>query len=228
MVNLPANGEAMVEAGVRELLAEACATVNVHTLQPGPTGYSSRLWLAETDEGPLLVRLPLRSRDPESLRGMLVATRLASEAGITTVRYRAFCPNTPLGPALIQEYRPGGRATEFLKRHPEELDRVASTVGLWTGMLHRIQRTLFGGILGVSTHATWAQQVKLRVADALKEIDAGVLPVKTEEILAAFERAIGELPKINRASLVHADLYFDNVLVHENKAACLLDFEHAY
>lgn len=63
---------------------------------------------------------------------------------------------------------------------------------------------------------------QLRVMQALQELD-----VNAPQIRAAFERAISALPDIPYASLVHADLYFDNVLVHEGSAVCLLDFEHA-
>jgi len=222
---MPTNDELIVEACVRQLLAEA--GINMAALRPGPSGYSSRLWLAETDEGPLLIRLPLRNRDPDYLRSMMAATELASEAGIPTVRYRAFCPDTPLGPVVVQEYRPGERATDYLKRNPKELARIASAVGHWVGLLHRIQGPFYGGVLGVPAYETWAVQARVRVMAALRGLDADVLPASTEEILAAFEHALGALPNIPNASLVHADLYFDNVLVHERGAVCLLDFEHA-
>ena len=213
---------------VRGLLLDACKTTQVLSLRPGPSGYSSRLWLAETDEGPLLIRIPVRSVDHEHLRSMIVATRLASETGVPTVRFRAFNPNTRLGPVLIQEYRPGERASEFLKRNPERLKRISSTVGHWIGILHQADRQRHGGILGGPLFPSWAAQVKARVADALEQIDTSCLPDAGPQIIGAFEKAIGSLPDSQSASLVHADLYFDNVLVHDNEAVCLLDFEHAY
>jgi aminoglycoside phosphotransferase (APT) family kinase protein len=214
-------------AAVHRVLLETCKNIRVHSIRPGPSGYSSRLWLAETDEGRLLIRVPVRSRDAEHLRGMIAATRLASEAGVPTVRFRAFSPDTPLGPILIQEYRPGERASEYLKRHPEQLAEISSTVGHWVALLHTIEAKEFGGPLGVPVFRSWKAQVQTRIGEALASVDPNALPDSIERIRAAFENAVADLPGTPSISLVHADLYFDNVLVHKDSAVCLLDFEHA-
>ena len=84
---------------VSRVLMESCGNITVSSLDPGPSGYSSRMWIARTDEGALLIRIP-------------------------TVRFKAFSPDTPLSPVLVQEYRSGERASDFLKKTPNEPDLV--------------------------------------------------------------------------------------------------------
>jgi aminoglycoside phosphotransferase (APT) family kinase protein len=213
---------------VRRVLVDACRGIRVQSLRPGPSGYSSRMWIAETDEGSLLVRVPLRNRDAQHLRSMMVATRLASEAGVPTVRFRAFSPDSHLGPVLIQEYRAGECASEFLQRNPSQLANVASTVGHWIGLLHQASPQHYGSVLGVPSFSSWAEQVRARFTSALEQLADSALPQSATIISAAFEKAIRNLPPAASIALIHADLYFENVLVHAGSAACLLDFEHAY
>jgi aminoglycoside phosphotransferase (APT) family kinase protein len=213
---------------VRQLLVELCGVKRIASLGPGPASYSSRLWLADTDEGPLLVRVPQRTHDPEYVRAALVATRIASEASIPTVRFRAYEPRSSLGlPVVIQEYRPGEKAEDALHRGDAKLSDVATTLGTWLGILHGIGSEHFGSVLASSTLTDWPSAVRARVVAALGALEAEQLPAGRDVITSAFERALGALSGTEPASLVHADLYLDNVLVEQGRAAALIDFEHA-
>ncbi|HEV2778228.1 MAG TPA: aminoglycoside phosphotransferase family protein [Actinophytocola sp.] len=214
---------------VRAVLAEVCETTRVYSVAPGPRSYSNRLWLAETDEGRLLVRIPGRTDDAEVVRASVVATRMAAEAGIPTVRFRAFAPRTLLGlPVVVQEFRPGGKASDALRRGEVELGELAATLGDWVGRLHRLRRTRFGAVTDPHGDETWAGTVRTRVGTALAGLGEQALPASRAQIESAFDTALADLVGAEPASLVHGDLYLDNVLVDRGRAGALLDFEHAH
>jgi aminoglycoside phosphotransferase (APT) family kinase protein len=214
-------------AAAAEVLALACPGVRVDEIRPGPSGYSSKLWLAETDEGPLLVRFPQRNRDPRALRSMVLAARLANQAGVPTVRYRGFAPDSPHGPAIIQEFRRGERASDVLKREPDRLGLVSETIGDWLGRIHGVHAERFGGLLSERQDVDWHAAATEKVRHALAPLAPDQLPASAATIRQAFADAIARTPLEQPASLVHGDLYFDNVLLDRGKAVCLLDFEHA-
>jgi aminoglycoside phosphotransferase (APT) family kinase protein len=222
-----AAGAEQTARAVLEVLEDACPGLRVDAVRPGPSGYSSKLWLAQTDEGPLLVRIPVRDPDAQRVRSMIEATRLASAAGVPTVRFKAFAPQSRLGPVLVQEYRAGERASDFLKANPGALASVAEAAGRWAAILHGVQRPAFGDVLETVTFPEWPNCVTARAARALHAVPADALPQSRAVIEQAFERAMADLPTDTAASLVHADLYLDNILVEGGRPVCLLDFEHA-
>ena len=71
----------VTEAQARDAVAEACPTTRIVSIESTTLGYTSRQWLARTDDGDLLVKFPAQNRDPERTRAMIYATRLASEVG---------------------------------------------------------------------------------------------------------------------------------------------------
>ncbi|WP_306747962.1 phosphotransferase family protein [Saccharothrix yanglingensis] len=213
---------------VAAVLAELCPTTAVSSLQPGPASYSNRLWLAETDEGRLLVRVPGRTDDPEYVRATLTATRLAGEAGVPTVRYRAFAPTTRLGlPVVVQEFRPGENAATALRRNGADLRHLAGRLGEWVGLLHGVRRDTFGAVTDSGGGHSWSEAAAEDVRRVLAAVDEDLLPAGRGAVESAFHRAIGELGPTGPASLVHGDLYLDNVLVDRGTPSALLDFEHA-
>jgi aminoglycoside phosphotransferase (APT) family kinase protein len=233
-VSIPSNGNPsdlseLDAEGVRVILETLCPATEVTGVRTGPGSYSNRLWIADTDEGELLVRVPGRNADPEYLRGSLVASRMAAEAGIPVTRLRAFAPSTVIGrPVVVQEFQPGERATDVLKRDPDAVTGLATTLGHWIGTLHGIRREEFGGVLGPGSGTDWPALVRSRVSGALAELDRDALPEDAVQIERVFEALLAETPDGGQASLVHGDLYFDNLLVRDGRATCLLDFEHAH
>jgi aminoglycoside phosphotransferase (APT) family kinase protein len=214
---------------VAAVLAEVCPTTEVSSIQPGPLSYSNRLWLAETDEGRLLVRIPGRTKEPEYVRATVTATRMASEAGIPTVRYRAFAPTTRIGlPVVVQEFRPGENAATALRRGGASLRQLAGRLGEWIGVLHGIRRDTFGTVTGPGGGYSWGEVVAGEVGDILSTVDTQLLPASRAAVESTFRRAIGQLGPTGPASLVHGDLYLDNMLVDGGAPSALLDFEHAH
>jgi aminoglycoside phosphotransferase (APT) family kinase protein len=207
---------------VEAVLAELCPSTQVAGLRIGPESYSNRLWLAETDEGDLLIRIPGRSTNPEKLRNAIVASRLASEAGVPSPRFRAFAAATKLGhPVVVQEFRPGERAS----RRSFEPEALGRTLGDWIGRLHSIRGGKFGSILETRDARPWGQVVLDRVEQMLADLPEASLPSSFVSVTAAFSRLA--VVQAEPSSLVHRDLYLDNVLIHEERGTCLLDFEHA-
>lgn len=218
--------ETVTAAEIRRVLEDLCPSTAVLMIHPGAPSYSSRLWRAETDEGDLLVRIPGRTSDPEVLRGALVATRLASEAGVPVPRLRAFAPNTSIGhPVVIQEYAPGARV-EGDRLDPATEEMLGRTLGGWIGRLHAIRRASFGPVIGPGDHGTWGSVVARRVDAMIAAVPAASLPAGADEIRSTFARMGGSV-EVEGAALTHGDLYLDNVLVRDGRPSCLLDFEHA-
>jgi aminoglycoside phosphotransferase (APT) family kinase protein len=104
----------VTEAQARDAVAEACPTTRIVSIESTTLGYTSRQWLARTDEGDLLVKFPARDPDPERTRAMIYATRLASEVGVPVVRFRAFLPESRATgtPVVVQEFVAGERASD--------------------------------------------------------------------------------------------------------------------
>jgi aminoglycoside phosphotransferase (APT) family kinase protein len=205
------------------VLAEVCPMTSIGAIHAGPRSYANRLWRVETDEGDLLVRVPGRTVDPNVLRGALVASRLAHEHGIPTSRFRAFAPTTRLGrPIVVQEFGPG----ELVSDSGLDLRDVGSTLGEWVARLHSIRRARFGPVLRTTDDRSWGTIVTAQVTSMLSELKDEVLPAPRDTIRAAFapyESVVGE----RTSTLTHGDLYLDNLLAHEGRLSCLLDFEHA-
>jgi len=209
-------------ADIVAVLAEVCPSTVVRHVHPGPQSYANRLWRAETDEGDLLVRVPGRHRDPEIFRAAMVASRIAHEAGVPTSRFRAFAPTTKLGyPIVVQEFGPGERAS------PDTIDAttLGRALGDWVGRLHSIRRPLFGSVLDTNDERPWGMVAFARVQSLLAALPPDVLPAGRDVIAAAFARYRAIVT--DGGSLTHGDLYLDNVLVHDGRPSCLLDFEHA-
>jgi len=64
-----------------------------------------------------------------------------------------------------------------------------------------------------------------RVEHMIANLPAASLPTSFVSVTAALSRLA--VVQAETSSLVHRDLYLDNVLIHEGRGACLLDFEHA-
>ncbi|GAA2683026.1 MULTISPECIES: aminoglycoside phosphotransferase family protein [Actinosynnema] len=220
--------DAVTAEEVEAVLAELCPTAVVSSVRAGPHSYSNRLWLAGTDEGELLVRVPGRTTDPEYVGATLVATDLAADAGIPVVRFRAFSSSTGLGlPVVVQEYRPGESATAALRGERSDLARVAGVLGGWVGALHGVRRAGFGPVTSAGDARSWAEVADGQVRGALSRLPGEMLPAGRAPVEAAFGRVLDELGSAGEPSLAHGDLYLDNVLVDGGRPTALLDFEHA-
>lgn len=212
---------------ILQVLGELCPTTAVARIHPGPPSYSNRLWRAETDEGDLLVRVPGRTTDPEVLRGAMIASRIASDAGIPTSRFRAFAPVTGLGlPVIVQEFCPGERASpDAASPGAIGLESLGATLGDWVGRIHAVRRDRCGAVAGPTDERPWGAIAIERVERMLAALPEAELPAAPGRIRAAFAR-FAEVTA-GAASLTHGDLYLDNLLVRDGRLSCLLDFEHA-
>jgi aminoglycoside phosphotransferase (APT) family kinase protein len=156
---------------IREALSEACPTVAIAAVADATSGYTSRQWLAETDEGRLLVKIPMRIPDPEHMRRMIVATRLASEQGVPVIRYRGFLPHSAAtGTAVVvQEFVEAERASDVWDGLDEESRlRVAEQFGALVATVHQSSSSWFGAVLGGPRFATWPEYLADLVQRLLK------------------------------------------------------------
>jgi aminoglycoside phosphotransferase (APT) family kinase protein len=214
---------------VRSALAEACPGVRVGTLRRLDAGYTSRQWVADTDEGPLLVKAPVRDTDPEHLRRLIATTRRAGEAGVPVVRFRAFVPrSTALGrPVLVQEFQRGNPADEaWESMHPAGRTRFAEDLGQVVGRLHSCSGPWFGDVLGTEKYPDRTSFLHALVDSRLAEAPEDLTSAGRAGLSTALHRAVDALPADDGPSLTHGDLWRQNVILRDGAIACLLDFEH--
>jgi aminoglycoside phosphotransferase (APT) family kinase protein len=214
---------------VRSALAEACPGVRVGTLRRLDAGYTSRQWVADTDEGPLLVKAPVRDTDPEHLRRLIATTRRAGEGGVPVVRFRGFVPTSTalVRPVLVQEYQRGTPADEaWESMHPAARTRFAEDLGQVVGRVHSCSGPWFGDVLGTEKYPGRTSFLHALVDSRLAEAPEDLTSAGRAGLSAAFHRAVDALSPGDGPSLTHGDLWRQNVILRDGAIACLLDFEH--
>jgi aminoglycoside phosphotransferase (APT) family kinase protein len=214
---------------VRSALAEACPGTRVASIRPLDAGYTSRQWIADTDEGPLLVKTPVRDTHPDHLRRLIATTRRAAEAGVPVVRFRAFVPrSSSLGtPLIVQEYQEGTPADQAWEAmNPAQRLTFAGDLGRVVGRLHSASGPWFGDVLGAEKYPDVRGFLHASAGSRLAEAPLDLTSVGRDGLSAAIHRAIDTVPLDTAPSLTHGDLWRPNVIVRDGAITCLLDFEH--
>jgi aminoglycoside phosphotransferase (APT) family kinase protein len=219
-----------MDAAIRDALETACPGLHVDALRPLNAGYTSKQWVADTDEGPLLVKVPQRNRDPEHLRRLVVSTRVAAEHGIPVVRFRALVTQCPAlgGPVLIQEFQEGAPAEDGWETL-EDRARLAlcEDLGTVVGRLHSTEGPRFGDVLGVEKVASLEESVESEVEVLLGQAEADLVG-DGSSLRAAISKAVSRLDhSASTPALTHSDLWLPNILLRNGRISCVLDFEHA-
>jgi aminoglycoside phosphotransferase (APT) family kinase protein len=214
---------------VRSALLEACPGTRVAGLRQLDAGYTSRQWVADTDEGPLLVKTPVRDTDPEHLRRLIATTRRAGEGGVPVVRFRAFVPrSTALArPVLVQEFQEGTPADEaWDSMGPAERTRFAEDLGRVVGRVHSCSGPWFGDVLGAEKYPDSPSFLHALVDARLADAPEDFTSVGRSGLSVAIHRAVDDVPTDATPSLTHGDLWRQNAILRDGRIACLLDFEH--
>jgi aminoglycoside phosphotransferase (APT) family kinase protein len=219
-----------METVIRQVLERACPGARVESVAPLHAGYTSKQWVAETDEGRLLVKVPQRNRDPEHLRRLMTSARVAAEHGIPVVRFRQLVPHDPAvdGPVLVQEFLEGDAAGDLWDSLDEDGRMVlCRDLGDIVGRIHRITGGEFGDVLGGGRASTLTEAVGAELDTLLDQADPDEIPDRgamRAAITAALSRLDGSA---NVTALTHGDLWLPNFLVRDGRITCALDFEHA-
>lgn len=219
---------------VNAAFARACPGTRVHDLVRIEQGYTGQHWVLDTDEGKLLMRIPLRNRDPEHQRHLIVATRKAAEAGLPVSRFRAYVPYDEdiNGPVVVCEFQPGRSASDLLPTmSPDQRAAVGAELGELVAKLHRCVNERFSDVMGRDVFPTFRAYARGRLDMALEyavKIDLGH---SWGDVIERIERRLA-VYEPTEPTLVHKDLYFDNVLLQEEptgeiRIAAILDFEAA-
>lgn len=215
---------------VREALEEACPTIAVRSVRSTTSGYTSRQWLADTDEGPLLVKVPVRLPDPLHSRNMIAATRLAAEEGLPVIRFRGFTPVSAVtgGTVVVQEFVAGTRASDQWPdlAEPARL-RVARELGGWIATLHGRTADRFGEVLGTRQHTRWDSYLADFLDRLLREVPQDAIRDSRGRLEAVMAAGIAAVAHGVRPALTHGDIWLDNVLLRSGCVHRILDFEHA-
>lgn len=213
---------------VRDALAEACPGTRVTGLRALDAGYTSRQWVADTDEGPLLVKTPVRDTDPEHIRRLIATTRRAADGGVPVVRFRAFAPRSALGrPVLVQEFQDGTPADEaWGSMGPAERTAFADDLGRVVGRIHSCSGPWFGDVLGTVKHPDGPSFLHALVDARLAEAPEDFTSAGRSGVSAALHRAVDAVPAGGPPSLTHGDLWRQNLVLRDGRIACVLDFEH--
>lgn len=214
---------------VRGALAEACPGIHVEEIRRLDAGYTSRQWVAETDEGLLLVKTPIRNPDPEHLRRLIATTRRAAEGGVPVVRYRALVPRSVAleAPLLVQEFQDGTPANEAWEEMgvPRRMAFVGD-LGRLVGRLHSCTGPWFGDVLGTEKHPDVRTFLHAIVDALLARAPEDLTSAGRDGLSAVIHRAVDAVSPDAAPSLTHGDLWRQNVLLRDGRIACLLDFEH--
>ncbi|MCM0677653.1 aminoglycoside phosphotransferase family protein [Micromonospora phytophila] len=214
---------------VRSALVEACPGIRVADIRRLDVGYTSRQWVADTDEGPLLVKTPMRDTDPEHLRRLVATTRRAAEGGVPVVRFRAFVPRSTVlaAPLLVQEYQDGTPADEAWEAMDfDRRMRFAGELGHLVGRIHSCSGPWFGDVLGSGKYPDIQTFLHALVDSRLAEAPEDLTSIGRVGLSAAIHRAVDAVHPEGAPSLTHGDLWRPNVVLREGRIACLLDFEH--
>ncbi len=219
-----------VEPAIRRVVEQACPGVRVLSLRHLDAGYSSRHWVADTDEGRLLVKVPQRNRDPEHLVRLMTSTRLVGEHGIPVVTYRCLVTHDPAlgGPVLIQEFEEGDAAADLWESlDGDRREALCRDLGDVVGRLHGITGPGYGEPPGSADPTTLRETVEAEV-DGLLGRGGSDLLGDSAAIRAATTAALSRLDdSANVPALTHRDLWLPNFLVRDGRVSCVLDFEHA-
>ena len=214
---------------VRSALAEACPGIRVTEIRRLDAGHTSRQWVADTDEGRLLVKTPVRETDPEHMRRLIATTRRAAESGVPVVRFRAFVPSSSaLGaPLLVQEFQEGTPAHDGW----EVMDNAqrltfARDLGRLVGRMHSSPGPWFGDVLGVERYPDVRTFLHALVDTQVALAPGDITSVGRDGLAAALHRAVDRVPADGASSLTHGDLWRQNIILRDGRIACLLDFEH--
>jgi aminoglycoside phosphotransferase (APT) family kinase protein len=215
---------------VRDIVQREFPELHVTSVHPLDKGYTSRQWVAATEEGRLLVKVPQRDRDPEHLRRLVASARVAAEHGVPVVRYRRLVPHEPAlnGPVLIQEYQEGdaaGDVWESLDEHQRMA--LVQELGEIIGRLHAVKGPHFGDVLGGARASSLPESVEAEVEALLPRAELGLIG-DAGRLRSAIAGAVARLEDAaNVPALTHGDLWLPNFLVRDGRISCVLDFEHA-
>ncbi|WP_432825205.1 phosphotransferase family protein [Dactylosporangium sp. CA-092794] len=214
---------------VRAALVEACPGVRVGGIRRLDGGHTSRQWVADTDEGRLLVKTPVRDPDPEHLRGLIAATRRAAEGGVPVVRFRAFVPRSDrLGaPLLVQEFQEGTPAADAW----DGMDggqrlAFAAELGRLVGRVHACAGDWYGDVLGTVKYPDARAFLHAHIDGKLAQAPGDLTSAGRDRLGAALHRAVDAVGGDDGARLVHRDMWPPNLLLRDGRIVCLLDFEH--
>lgn len=215
---------------VEAALTEACPGLRVTRIRPLDAGYTSKQWVADTDEGALLVKTPIRETAPEHLRRLIATTRRAAEGGVPVVRFRAFLPSSSVfeAPLLVQEFAEGTPANDAWETMDagQRLD-FAADLGRLVGQVHSCSGPWFGDVLGTETHPDLRTQLHALVGAQLAQAPADFTSAGRDSVASAIHHAIDSaVPPDARPALIHGDLWRQNIVLREGRISCLLDFEH--
>ncbi|MGW4376968.1 phosphotransferase family protein [Streptomyces albidoflavus] len=220
----------MDETAIRQILERACPGARVFSVEPLHAGFTSKQWVADTDEGRLLVKVPQRNRDPEHMRRLMASARVAAEHGVPVVRYRRLVPHdeTAGGPVTVQEFQEGEAAGDLWDSLDEDR-RIAlcRELGEIVGRIHRVTGTAYGDVLGGGRAATLRESVEAELDALLPGADAAATG-DPDAVRGAIMGALAELDEAaNVPALTHGDLWLPNFLMRDGSLTCALDFEHA-
>lgn len=219
---------------IKDAFSRACPGTDVRGLARIEQGYTGQHWVLDTDEGDLLMRIPLRIRDPEHQRHLIAATRRAAEAGLPVTRFRAFVPHDEVlgGPVVVCEYAPGRSASDlFPTMTVAQRESVGAELGELVAKLHQCVGERFGDVMGRDTFCSFTAYARDRLAAALAETTEIDLGRSWDEVARRVDARLATYEE-TRPTLVHKDLYLDNVLLREEptgdvRVAAILDFEGA-
>ena len=160
----------------------------------------------------------------------MTATRLAAEAGLPVVRFRAVIAHHEASatPVLVQEFLQGEPADRVWNDlTARERESLGTQLGTLLGDLHSGRRPWFGDVLGVARRPSAREWLTEAVDTRLAAAAEDIVPAGRAALASGFEEAIERIPADEPAALTHGDLWLPNLVVRDGRIVGVLDFEHA-
>jgi Ser/Thr protein kinase RdoA (MazF antagonist) len=110
--------------------------------------------------------------------------------------------------------------------HPAGRTRFAEDLGQVVGRVHSCAGPWFGDVLGTQKYPDRPSSLHALVDSLLAEAPEDLSSAGRNGLSAALHRAVDAVPADGTPSLIHGDLWRQNVILRDGRIACLLDFEH--
>lgn len=196
-------------------------------------GYGNDNWRVRSDGRDLLIKIDKTGFGLDKIQAASRAQALAAQAGVPVPIELAFDPRSPLfdeRTVRIATFIPGSHPADALQS-AAAVEPFFTSLGRNLARLHTVRFETFSSrVGGQPTFPTWGEYVRYRVPQILgRARSSGAFDERElTEVFAEVVRVADETSPVITASLVHRDLYLDNLLIAEDGThAGFIDFDIA-
>lgn len=218
--------------GVRQA-AQALLGIRIEdTPQRIERGYGNENWRLRAGDRDYLIKIAPADADLGKVTASTTAHRLAVQHGVAAPALVAFepsCAQLDGRTVRVVEYLDAGYPPEVLTA--DTVVPFFTAFGSAVARLHSVRFSGFSSrVTGGATFADWSAYVDHRVPQIRERaLSTDLYPAAIwNQMLASAQELAAEVSPVVSATLVHRDLYLDNVLAHpDGRFAAIIDFDGA-